>query len=55
MCSSCNDVFDSGAQDPVPPPDVNNMAVAAIIIFALFLLLQGDIFSGKKRKRKAKS
>ena len=52
MCSSCNDVFDS---DPVPQPDVNNMGIAAVIIFALFFMLQSDLFKKPRRKRKAKS
>lgn len=54
MCSSCNDVFDSPDPAP-PPPDVNNMAIAAVIIFAFFIMLQGDIFKGPRRKRKRKS
>ena len=52
MCSSCNDVFDSA--DPVPQPDVNNMGIAAVIIFALFFMLQSDLFKGPRRKRKVK-
>lgn len=55
MCSSCNDVFDSDPVNPVPPPDVNNMAIAAVLIFAFLFMLQSSLFSRPRRKRKAKS
>ena len=52
MCTSCNDVFDSpDPVNPVPPPDVKNMAIAAVIIFAFLFMLQSDLFK-KSRSRK---
>lgn len=56
MCSSCNNLFDSpDPVNPVPPPDVNNMAFAAVIIFAFLFMLQSDLFKKPRRKRQAKS